>query len=249
MSDNPRLSALVYAPSGYGKSWLGSTVPPPRLIIDLEGRARYTPNGSKAVSWDGSSDPMSLPKSETRTYVLTVTDMAVLDPALQWLQSGKHPWKSVDVDSLMFAQMRTAQQIRPNASDSLQTQDWGVLLRKMERFVQGLHDMTLQAEEIQPLRCVVFLAGSTDKDGVQRPLMQGQIAGKLPYLVDLAGYLDNSRNDDGELVRQLIVEPWPMRGIQAVKDGTHTIKSKFGGVIEDPDFGSMYEAIVQKDQA
>lgn len=244
----PHLSALVYGPSGYGKSWLGSTVPAPRLIIDLEGRAGYTENGRGATYWDGISDPMLLEKSPTRTYIVTVTDVALLDSINQWLWAGiapdgtrRHPFKSVDVDSLMFAQMRTAYKIRPGVNDFLREQDWGVLLRRMERLVQDLHDMTLV--ERSGINCVVFLAGSTTKNGFNEPMMQGQIGAKLPYLVDLAGYLDNSRDQAGNLVRSLVVEPFPEHGIRAVKDGTHLIRSTFGGVIPSPDFTAMYEAL------
>lgn len=249
MTIEPSLSALVYGPSGYGKSWVGATTPPARLIIDLEGRADYTPNGRQATHWDGISNPMELEKSPTRTYIVTVTDVSLLDSINSWLWQGiqldgtrRHPWHSVTVDSLMFAQMRTANALRPGTNDFLREQDWGTLLRKMERLVLDLHDMT--RVERSGLKVVVFLAGSALKNGSQEPMMQGQIGAKLPYLVDMAGYLDNARNKDTqELVRQLVIEPYPDYGIRAVKDGTHIIRETFGGVIADPSFERMYEAL------
>lgn len=237
----PRLTALVYGQSGFGKSWVGATVPPPRLILDLEGRAGYTPNGEEAVYWDGVSDPMQLDRSPTRTYIVTVTDVGLLDSVNGWLRSGQHPFLSVTVDSLMFAQMKTSYKIRPGVSDFLREADWGVLLRTMERLVIDLHDMTMI--DRTKLKCVVFIAGSTSKNGFFEPMMQGQIGAKLPYLVDLSGYLDNVRNGEGQLVRQLIIEPYPDFGIRAVKDGTHKIRTTFGGVIPDPNFEAFYEAL------
>jgi hypothetical protein len=242
----PHLSALIYGPSGGGKSWAGSTTPPPRLIIDLEGRAGYTPNGEQATSWDGVSDPMQLAPSPSRTYIVTLTDMALLDGAIyNRLRSGAHPFKSVTVDSLMFAQMRTKNAIRPG-TDHLREQDWGTLDRSMQKIVQDFHDLTLLPAT--KVRCVVFIAGTFVKDGFQVPLMQGGIAGKLPYMLDLAGYLENARAGDGSLVRQLIIEPYPAQGIRDVKDGTHRIKSTLGGVIADPNFELMFNALGKEDE-
>ena len=239
----PRLSALVYGASGSGKSWLGSTTPAPRLIVDLEGRAPFTPSGRDATHWNGIDPPATLKRSSTRTAIVTVTEVALLDSVYRWLRSGQHPFASVTIDSLMFAQMRTKDVLAPSPSDSLRTQDWGTLLRKMERLVQDYHDLTLLPDGVTKVRCVVFLAGSTLKDGFQVPLMQGQIGAKLPYLVDVAGYLDNVRDQEGELVRQLIVEPYPAQGIRDVKDGTDLIRATFGGVIRNPDFSRMFAAL------
>lgn len=236
----PRLSALVYGPSGYGKSWLGSTVPPPRLILDLEGRAQYTPNGEGAVPWDGISPPLELPESPTDTYVVTVTQTKQIDQVFQWLVADQHPFFSIDVDSLMFAQMRTKNELRPGLA-TMSTPDWGTLLRAMEQLVQSLHDLTVSPAS--KLQCVVFLAGSTVRDGFHVPMMQGQISSRLPYLVDLAGFLSNRRGEDGSLIRSLVLEPYPEYGIRDVKDGTHRISSTLGGVITDPNFESMFRAL------
>ena len=45
------LSILIHGESGVGKSWLADSVPGPRLVLDAEGRARYTPSGPK-VAWN-----------------------------------------------------------------------------------------------------------------------------------------------------------------------------------------------------
>ena len=251
MTDTPRLTALVYGASGAGKSWLGATTPVPRLIIDLEGRARYTPDGEQATQWNGI-DPLlnadgtsAIPRSPTRTVIVTVTEVKTLDSVYQWLRSGKHPFVSVTLDSLMFAQMRTRSDISSGSAD-FRTQDWGTLLWKIERLVTQFHDLTLLP--VTKVRSVVFLAGSTMKDGFLVPMMQGQIGSKLPYLVDMAGYLQATRTEAGELVRQLIVEPYPAHGIRDVKDGTHKVSATFGGIIQDPNFTRMYEALRSQEE-
>ena len=48
---NLPLTMLIHGDAGTGKSWLGNTVPAPRLILDAEGRSIYLPGGPK-VTWD-----------------------------------------------------------------------------------------------------------------------------------------------------------------------------------------------------
>jgi len=237
---DPTLNALVIGPSGAGKSWLASTTPPPRLIIDLEGRARYSPNGRQATPWDGVSDPMQLAKSPTRTYVLRAQTLPQLDTARQWLRSGKHPFRSVSVDSLMEAQIRVAEQIRPGLQ-SLRIQDFGDLNRHMQVFVREIKDMT--EEPATGVRCAVFIAGAKqDEDGHIRPLMQGQIARNTPYWMDVVGYLEKVRLDNGAVVRRLWLDQRPENDLE-VKDGTHFITERFGPCILDPNIETLYGAL------
>ncbi len=228
MEQAPTLSALILGPSGHGKSWLGSTTPSPRLIFDLEGRARFSPSGKKAVFWDGSSDPMKLGKSATSTYVVDCTRS--IDPmaeARQWLRSGKHPFVSVTVDSLMEAQYQEAQKIVPGTKQ-FRTQDWGMLLRIMEQLVRDIVDLTRNPRS--KIRCVVLIAGVTTKDGYIKPLMQGQITTKVPYWVDMVGYLEKVRLETGKTERRLWLDQRKENDLE-VKDGTDDIIGKFGGQI------------------
>lgn len=234
------LNALIIGPSGHGKSWLASTTPPPRLIVDLEGRAKYTPNGRQATDWDGVSDPMQLAKSPTRTYILRAQTLAQLDTARQWLRSGKHPFKSVSVDSLMEAQIRLAEQIRPGLQ-SLRLQDFGDLLRQMQVFVREVRDMT--DEPATGVRCAVFIAGAKrDDDGFIRPLMQGQIARNIPYWMDVVGYLEKVRLENGTIIRRLWLDQRP-EGDLETKDGTDFITAKFGPCVLNPNLEALYGAL------
>lgn len=138
------LAALLEGPSGHGKSWAGSTVPPPRLLVDIEGRAGYTPLGSKAVEWDGDKDPMTLERTESRTYILNASDpntcIETCDAALQWLRSGKHPFVGVSVDSVMEYQTRL---ITNRFSGRLpEPQEWGEINQLMDQWVRGFRDLT-----------------------------------------------------------------------------------------------------------
>jgi len=242
----PTLNALIIGPSGHGKSWLASTTPPPRLIIDLEGRAKYTPNGRQAVFWDGITDPMALERSPTRTYILRAQSLAQLDTGRQWLRSGKHPFKSVSVDSLMEAQIRVAEQIRPGLQ-SFRIQDFGDLNRHMQVFVREIKDMTEVPET--GIRCAVFIAGAKrDEDGFIRPLMQGQISRNTPYWMDIVGYLERVRLENGQVVRRLWLDQRPENDLE-VKDGLDYVTTKFGAAVINPSIEAMYNAVVEGDAA
>lgn len=241
----PTLTSLIIGPSGHGKSWLGSTTPEPRLIIDLEGRAKYTPNGRLATVWDGTSDPMKLERSASRTAIVTVTDMRTLETVRQWLRSGKHPFMSVTMDSLMEAQMRTTSTLAPGGVQMRQ-QDWGQLLRDMQALTREVRDLTL--EPATGIKVVVLIAGAKDDFGFKRPLMQGQINQQLPYFMDVVGYLEKVSTDEG-IVRRLWIDQRPQNDLE-VKDGTDIISRKFGPCIEmrsndpnAPTIATLYETL------
>lgn len=245
------LTALIIGPSGHGKSWLASTTPPPRLIIDLEGRAKYTPVGREATVWDGVSDPMKLPRSKSRTYIVPVTNMSVLSSIRTWLRSGKHPFVSVTMDSLMEAQMRAIDDLAPGAQ-ALRMQDFGTLLRQMEALVREIRDLTM--EPATGIKVVVFVAGAKDDNGYKRPLMQGQVNTKIPYFMDLVGYLEKIRTEEGTIVRRLWIDQRPQNDLE-VKDGTNDIITTFGPCVEmvqgdptSPDMTRLYEALKTGEQ-
>lgn len=247
MRDLPSLSAMVEGPSGGGKSWLGSTTPPPRLIFDLEGRARYTPNGKGATLWDGQTDPMKLDKSKTRTYIVDCTRS--LDPmafAMQWIRADKHPFFSVTLDSLMEQQYQEREALTGGRSMK-GWDDWGTLLRIMQAAVRDLTDLV---KEDNRLTVALFIAGVIEKNGYQKPLMTGQITSQVPYWMDLVAYLEKILVEStNKTARRLWLDQRPENDLE-VKDGTDAIISEFGPTIilgdrgQAPNFETMYDALV-----
>jgi len=228
------LSILVHGESGTGKSWLGDSAPYPRLIIDLEGRARYTPSGPK-VGWDPRHAP-PLADGTWSTCVATVTSFDELQMIYQWLRSGQHHFKSIVLDSLMEAQKRCIDSVAGLAQ--LDQQDWGTLLRKLESLVRSYRDLTLLPTN--PVEVVVLIVGSYDQEGTRRPLLQGQLRTTVPYYLDVVGYLFPAPQPDGSLVRSLLIQPQP--GFVA-KDGTDTLSKAYGAVIADPNLETMYNIL------
>lgn len=223
------LTMVVHGESGAGKSWLADTAPGPRLVLDAEGGTSWTP--SDKVYWD-PTDGSPPPQTED-TCVATIKSFQAMGKVLAWLQSGKHPFKSVVIDSLTEIQKRCLDNI--TGVEAADQRAWGEVLRKMEALVRAFRDLTIP-NGVPGLPCVVFVAGSQVKDGVTRPHLQGQLGNTLPYFVDVVGYLYLAQNEDGDIQRKLLCAPV---GGYSAKDRT----GKMGTVITDPNVADMLRTL------
>jgi hypothetical protein len=225
------LTIVVHGESGVGKSWFADTAPAPRLVLDVEGGVRFTP--SEKVDWD----VRQAPPEDAETVVVPVRELAVLQQAFQWVNSGKHPFRSIVVDSLSEAQKRAVDQIAGTAQ--MKTQDWGSLLRKMEQMVRAFRDLTMHP--VAPVDCVVFVCGSrTDDAGTVRPQLQGQMGTTLPYYVDVVAHLGVGVGEGGALERTATFAP--VGGVVA-KDRT----GRLGSSMTDPSIPRLFDAVYRKE--
>lgn len=231
------LSAVIHGDSGTGKSWLCRNLPGPRLYLDVEGRIRFVPF-SHRVPWDVRT-PIPTDLNTDSTVIAKVKDWASMEVAFQWLASGQHPFRSVVIDSLSELQKRSMDALV--GTSAMQTQDWGTLLRRMEHVVRSMRDMADPESVANPIN-VVFLAGSAEKQGKNRPMLQGAISMVLPYHVDLCGYLSVEPNlqDPMNPVRTLRLSD---NGLAVAKDGTDVLTRHYGPVIANPDFGEMFAVL------
>lgn len=236
---NQTLTALIHGESGAGKSWLCDTTPAPRLICDAEGRAKYLPSEPK-VYWDPRTQaPPAYPDNgEWQTCVAIVPDFATMDLVFRVLQSGQHPFRSVCVDSLMEIQMRLIDDVA--GMEQLKTQDWGVVLRKLEKLVRDYRDLVISPAN--PTDCVIFTVGSKPgEDGKRRPMLQGQMGEKVPYFVDVVGYMYKTFNPETQTVsRNLLVDDV---GTAVAKDGTNRLVSMTGPVVPNPNIGEIFNLL------
>lgn len=236
MSELP-LTFMLIGPPKAGKDWLSATAPKPLLIIDIEGRARYTPQGQKATFWDGVNDPMELEKSESQTYILQSTEVPVIDTALRWLRTGKHPFKSLALNSVMEYRYIVIQSVYPGVQD-IPRNAWGKPNSILE---QALRDMrNLAMSQSNPINCVIFVTGATTdiESGKVKPMVRGTVGELSIYWMDLVGYLTY---DSKTMKRVLYIGPNPMDA--EVGDATNRIVTKLGVKITDPDVTTMYEAL------
>lgn len=211
-----KVCALIHGLSGVGKSPLADTAPGPRLILDAEGGAEWTP--SPKIYWDPAFPPPT-GLTPDQSVVVMVRDFDTIRMIYNWLSAGNHEFESVVFDSLTEIQQRCKDDI--GNTDTFSERQWGELLNKMTAEVRRYRD--LKFHPVKPIN-VFFVALSVMKDGQQRADLQGAVAGKMPGYTDFVGYLFTSTEAEG-LVRRLLIQPIP--GFQA-KDRTTRLTAVFG---------------------
>jgi len=222
---------LIHGDAGVGKSRLAATGKTPTLILDLEGRARRLPY--KKVYWDVFADNPPEVGDWTHCVALT-TKFDGLEKAYRWLQTGKHPFKTVVVDSLTFAQKRFIDDLA--GTEALEQRGWGEVLRTLENLVRDYCDLPLQ--QTNSVETVVFTVGtkSTDK-GKLVPLLQGALKDTAAYMYDAVGYLYLAPDQSGQQTRNLLVQPTTTI---VAKDGTDRLG---GPVISNPNLTTLTDLV------
>jgi hypothetical protein len=198
------LSFLWHALSKAGKSTLSDTGPQPRLVIDIEGASWLTP--SRKTWWDPRRQPVPQPPGrhltagygpvsqtpEWETCIALCPEAPMIEPVYQVLNSGRHPFNSLSVDSLTEMQQRIIDQ--RSGFKKVERDDWGALLREISGRTRRFRDLT--SHPVKPLWSVSFVCGTRFFHDVQkfRPLVQGRVGDFLPYYVDVLGYLEAQQN-------------------------------------------------------
>ena len=177
------LSILVHGDSKVGKSRFGLSTPAPRLVLDAESGSRFVFGG--IVSWDPRTSPPPQPDGTWETCHVPVHDYVTVTAALQWLQSGQHPFSSVVIDSISELQQRAVDSIA--GTDQMKRENWGELLRTVSETVRKFRDLT--THPTRPLYAVVYIAMTCKPENKWRPLVQGALKDFLPYYTDICGYL------------------------------------------------------------
>ncbi len=220
MTDKP-LTMVVHGESGVGKSWLAASAPGPRLILDVEGGINFVPQTAEAVVWNTKEPP-----PEADTVVVRVRDVKAAQEAFTWLNAGKHPFRSIIFDSLTEMQKRFVDDIA--GTSQMKTQDWGTLLRKLEKLIRSFRDLT--AHPVQPVGTIIFVCGTKveNETGRLRPNLQGQMGTTLPYYVDVVAYMAYVPGEElGTFVRRAAFLPI---GDVVAKDRTNSL----GAHMDDP---------------
>lgn len=225
------LTALVHGDSGTGKSWFGASGPGPRLVIDAEGRGLYLPTAHKVFWNPREALPLDQITADT-TVIATVRDFAEFQLTYQWLASGQHPFVSVTLDSVTELQQRCIDNIA--GTGQMQTQDWGDVLREMDSIIRKMKD--LRTHPTRPLWSLVVLAGSKEKNGKQRAMLQGQLADWAPYRFDLVGYMSLNIDGGGNEYRSMLIKPI---GLYEAKDNTDILSRFYGHTIINPSISEM----------
>lgn len=200
--DCPGLSFLIHGPSKSGKSWLANTAPGPRLVLDAEGNTRFL-RGRK-TEWKNTFEPPPADDGTWDTCVVYIRDFTTLSHVYQWLSAGKHPFRSIILDSLTEVQQKCVDMIA--GVEAMRIQDYGELARKVSSLVRQYRDLLVHPTN--PLDAVVYTAQTKqNQDGKWFPFVQGQLATSLPYYVDLVGYLKAEIKEEDGFTNYLLTKP------------------------------------------
>jgi hypothetical protein len=244
-----RLRAVIYGQAGVGKTTIVETAPGPRLILDSEGGADWLEK--PYIVWNRVTEPPPLPTEEQLaewgndySVVLFIRDWSVFEMAYAWLESGKHNFRTLALDSLTDIQKRCKDSISTGAFDM---QAWGVLLSKMDVILRGMRDLTNHAT--RPLQCIIITALVRENSAkMLAPKIQGGLVDDLPGLFDLVGYYKMSAevNVNGEFDRLLMISPAPTYEAKARGSMGRTLKIAYGTSIKNPDIRAIMRVLNPK---
>ena len=226
------LTLMVYGESKVGKSTFAVTAPYPRLMLDVEGGHRFLPINVKY--WDPMREEPPVADGTWDTVVVKVNDYDVVMKAFQWLQAGKHQFKSLIIDSISELQVKCMDNIA--GTEQMKMQQWGELLRHMGALLRDLRDLTMHPT--QPLEAVVLTAmARKGQDGVYRPYLQGQLAVQAPYFYDILGAITVEQVPNSDpmqppyKVRRMYVERTPDY------EAGERVQGRLGKVVEQENLG------------
>lgn len=241
------ISILIHGWWGAGKSWLAASAPGPRLVIDTEGGFYDTPG--RIVPWDPHRQEVPHDLHPDDSVVVDVRDWGTLEEVRQILKRGEHPFKSVIVDSLheLQDQLKRAvavpgEEYNPNAV--FQQQAWGRLLNNMALFLRDLRDLT-RPTAVHPVH-VVLVSGSDDELIPAKPLLEGKARKIVIGFYDVVGYMTEARDQNGEIVRVLQINP---TSTAVAKCRIHALHTKYGTDIPNPNLTTMIQVANEAEES
>lgn len=183
---------LFFSPPGHGKTrLLGTAVDDPRTfpmcLLDYEG---------------GTSTLVG-----KNIDIIKIRSMDDYEEAYNFLKSGKHPYKSIGLDSVSETHINAlltqldSQDRRRSIPDLLEQGDYGVALTKMRRLLRRFRDL--------PYHFFATCAMKEEeeaRDGkVKKPALAGALADEAPGIFEMVAYLALSEDEDGEVERVLVL--------------------------------------------
>ena len=162
------MKALIYGPSGAGKTHFAATAPKP-VFLSAEAGLLSTLNAG--------GDPVDFAE---------IKSLQDLFEAYETLKKGDHKYETVVIDSIseineIIKESLTAQ----NTNQKMKLDDWGTLATKIRGILRKFRDLDMH---------VIFIAQETpDKDENRvvkwKPSLNGKAADEIAYYMDIVGYV------------------------------------------------------------
>lgn len=230
------MSLLVHGAAKVGKSTFAATAPPYRLYLDVEGGTKFLP--IESVRWDPEVSAPPEPDGSWDTAVVNVSTYDKAVAAYSWLQSGKHPFRSVIVDSISELQQRLVEKV--SGRTATQQNQWGDVLRQFMGLMRDFRDLC--DHPTRPIECVILVAMSKmGSDNLYHPWLQGQAATMMPYIFDVCGAMYVQTYDDGSggtaRVHRLLI------GSNMIYETGERVGGRLPAYLDNPDAAKMMDMV------
>lgn len=246
------LTALIHGPAKVGKSMLGASTPPPRLILDVELGSNFLPVNAHVMG--NIRDPWPKPDGSWDTVIVEILSWDDAEYVLNKLQTRPHPFVSVSLDSLAALQNRLI--FKVSGTDAVDRQDWGEILRLLQNFCEQLRDMTRHPK--YPVDAVVVLCPTVGKEIEQSngktithfgPHLRGQISTNSPYIFDVTGYLytahERQTGADGKSIKQVETRYLRTRRLPTIEAGER-VQGRIPEVLKLPQISGTPQEVITK---
>lgn len=159
-----KIKAVVYGPSGVGKTTFGATCPKPLFLAAESGLLSIASHAPDYVE------------------IRTLQD---LREALVYLKSGKHEYETAVIDSITEISEIIKQGIEKKSGKAMTLQDFGTLSKEIRNILRAYRDLPMH---------VVFIALEKiekDEEKVIRylPDLSGKSASEIAQFMDIVGYI------------------------------------------------------------
>jgi hypothetical protein len=194
---------------------------------------------SKKIAWNPMMESPPEYDGTWETCVVVCRDYQTFLKTYEWLNSGQHPFRSVSIDSVTELQVRVKDTLTPTGR--MERDLWGELLIHMERTIRQFRDLT--EHPIRPLEALVLTSMTILRDGKWRPYVQGALATKMPYFLDVIGYLyvDHIPAEDPTQ------PPTPIRRLLTANsdmfEAGERVQGRLPGIVDNPRIDTMLDYI------
>lgn len=161
--ENSYIKALIYGPSGAGKTTFAATAPKPIFASSEKGL-------------------MSI--RHLSPQFAEINSLQDLKDLYNFLKNEKHDFETVVIDSITEINDIIKTEIETRNKRNMQLQDWGILQKEIKDILRKFRDLPMH---------IIFLAQETTEKDEEKivkylPSLNGKSATEIAYYMDTVGY-------------------------------------------------------------